>query len=143
MSERLTHSNLEVEIHCTFHPTLTIHCTYVICSSRLAYRAGVTKAVVSPDSGDGFLRGLSAAFDLGAEHALEDGAILEEEAALHVRLDLGMQSSVSTQIKALRNFLHLDNDEKLIYKGQTETTSGAWARVRRVGSGSHAQTRRF
>lgn len=78
-------------------------------SCRLAYRAGVTTAVTAPQS-FGFLHGLSVAFNTGAAHKLEEGAVVQNVAALHVSITLGSvfggaSVSVSTQIAALRRLL--------------------------------------
>ncbi|KAI0342081.1 carbohydrate esterase family 9 protein [Trametopsis cervina] len=71
----------------------------------LAYRAGVTTAIVSPKSA-GFLSGLSTMFATGANHQLEKGALIEETAAVHVGVHHSSGGpSVSTQIAALRNLL--------------------------------------
>ncbi|KAJ7322932.1 carbohydrate esterase family 9 protein [Mycena albidolilacea] len=75
----------------------------------LAYRHGVTTAVTAPTSG-GFLAGLSTVFSTAAAHKLADGAVVQEVAALHVRLSLSFGISVSTQIAALRELL-LDEGE--------------------------------
>ncbi|KAG6832611.1 hypothetical protein H0H92_014447 [Tricholoma furcatifolium] len=69
----------------------------------LAYRAGVTRAVVAPSS-RGFLSGLSTIFSTGAAHKLAPGAVVQNVAALHV--SVGDSSvSVSTQIATLRRLL--------------------------------------
>ncbi|KAJ7078720.1 hypothetical protein B0H15DRAFT_1025782 [Mycena belliarum] len=86
-------------------------------NTLLAYRGGVTTAVVAP-MGQGFLQGLSAAFATGAKNALGDGAILRSETALHISVHSGMLASVSTQIGALRNLLFSSN------------SSGPWSRVK-------------
>ncbi|KAJ7660376.1 hypothetical protein DFH06DRAFT_1089703 [Mycena polygramma] len=83
-----------------------------------AYRAGVTTAVVAP-MGRGFLRGLATAFATGARNALEEGAVVQAETALHVAVNSEMVASVSTQIAALRNLLFTKQDD------------GPWARVQR------------
>lgn len=71
----------------------------------LAYRAGVTVGVTAPSS-DGLIAGLSTAFSTGAAHRLEDGAVIQDVAALHVQIGHSNQGpSVSTQIAALRNML--------------------------------------
>ncbi|KIJ23864.1 hypothetical protein M422DRAFT_62391 [Sphaerobolus stellatus SS14] len=70
----------------------------------LAYRAGVTTAV-TPPTGYGFAKGISAAFHTGATNALEKGAIIQEIAAFHVGINKAGAASVSTQIAALRNLL--------------------------------------
>ncbi|KAJ6491350.1 hypothetical protein C8R47DRAFT_1045160 [Mycena vitilis] len=70
----------------------------------LAYRNGVTSAVTAPSS-RGFLSGLSSVFSTVAAHKLEDGAVIQEVAALHVALSLSSGISVSTQIATLRGLL--------------------------------------
>ncbi|KAI0367317.1 carbohydrate esterase family 9 protein [Pilatotrama ljubarskyi] len=70
----------------------------------LAYRAGVTTAITAPKSA-GFLAGLSVAFSTAGHHKLEDGALLQDIAALHVSISPVGVPSVSTQIAALRNLL--------------------------------------
>ncbi|KAH0583360.1 hypothetical protein H2248_008989 [Termitomyces sp. 'cryptogamus'] len=86
-------------------------------NTLLAYRSGVTRAIAAPIS-KGFLIGLSTAFDTGASNALERGAIVKEEAALHVTLNQLSDVSVSTQIAALRGLLY-------------QSTSDVWKRVQR------------
>ncbi|KAF8523832.1 hypothetical protein JB92DRAFT_3140680 [Gautieria morchelliformis] len=73
-------------------------------NTLLAYRSGVTMAVTAP-SGTGFWRGLSVAFNTGAKNALQDSAVVQEVASLHVGLRKGDTASVSTEIAALRNLL--------------------------------------
>lgn len=85
-------------------------------NTLLAYRAGVTRAVTAPIA-DGFLAGLSTTFDTGASSAVEKGAIIQEETALHLAVSLGLGVSVSTQIATLRRLLH-------------DSTSDVWERVR-------------
>ncbi|KAJ3740867.1 hypothetical protein DFH05DRAFT_1528666 [Lentinula detonsa] len=70
----------------------------------LAYRSGVTGAITAPYS-PGVLAGLSTAFDTGAAHKLIEGAVLQDEVALHVSFSLSSSVSVSTQIAALRTLL--------------------------------------
>ncbi|KAI0828485.1 carbohydrate esterase family 9 protein [Trametes gibbosa] len=70
----------------------------------LAYRSGVTAAITAPVS-RGFLSGLSVAFSTVAHHKLEDGALLQEVAALQVSIQPQGTPSVSTQIATLRNLL--------------------------------------
>ncbi|KJA17908.1 hypothetical protein HYPSUDRAFT_205764 [Hypholoma sublateritium FD-334 SS-4] len=70
----------------------------------LAYRSGVTTAITAP-VGDGFLRGIAAAFRLGAPHALSKGAIIQHETSVHISVSLDQTVSVSTQISALRTLL--------------------------------------
>jgi len=73
-------------------------------NTLLAYRAGVSTAVTAP-SGSGLVAGLSSAFATGALNALEKSALVEEEAALHVRVAHYGPSGVSTQIAVLRKML--------------------------------------
>jgi hypothetical protein len=71
----------------------------------LAYRAGVTKAIVAPVH-SGFYGGLGTSFSTGAAHKLEDGAVIQEITALHVSVGhFGRKPSISTQIAALRGLL--------------------------------------
>lgn len=70
----------------------------------IAYRSGVTTGVTAPDS-SGFLAGLSTAFNTGASHKLIDGAVLQDDVALHVAISLSSSVSVSTQIATLRKLL--------------------------------------
>ncbi|KAH7876489.1 carbohydrate esterase family 9 protein [Lentinula edodes] len=70
----------------------------------LAYRSGVTTGVTAPCS-SGLLAGLSTAFNTGAAHKLIEGAVVEDEVALHVSLSLSSSVSVSTQIATLRRLL--------------------------------------
>ncbi|KAF7334286.1 Carbohydrate esterase family 9 protein [Mycena sanguinolenta] len=78
----------------------------------LAYRSGVTSAITAPTSG-GFLAGLSTVFSTGAAHKLVDGAVIQEVAALHVRLSLSSVISVSTQIATLRELLLAEGEGPL------------------------------
>ncbi|KAJ3809317.1 carbohydrate esterase family 9 protein [Lentinula aff. lateritia] len=70
----------------------------------LAYRSGVTMAVTAPYS-SGLLAGMSTAFNTGSAHKLKEGAVLQDEVALHVSLSLSSSVSVSTQIAMLRRLL--------------------------------------
>ena len=79
----------------------------------LAYRAGVTKAIVAPVH-SGFYSGLGTSFSTGAIHKLEDGAVIQEITGLHVSVGhFGRKPSVSTQIAALRGFLLKLPDESI------------------------------
>lgn len=71
---------------------------------RLAYRAGVTVAVSAP-AGAGLISGLSAAFSLGAASKADEGAVIRNVVALHVKLSMEQPYSVSTQIATLRYLL--------------------------------------
>jgi hypothetical protein len=76
----------------------------VVCFS-LAYRAGVTKAVVAPVH-YGFFGGLGTSFSTGAKHKLADGAVIQEVTALHFSVGhFGSRPSISTQIAVLRRLL--------------------------------------
>lgn len=55
-------------------------------------------------SSHGFLAGLSTAFNTGLPHKLVEGAVLQDETALHVAVGFS-SPSVSTQIAALRSLL--------------------------------------
>ncbi|KAI0635470.1 composite domain of metallo-dependent hydrolase [Trametes polyzona] len=77
-----------------------------------AYRTGVTTGIVAPQT-TGFLSGVSVAFSLGAEHKLEDGAVLQASGAVHVAIHPRGVPSVSTQIAALRNLLLHDAEGEL------------------------------
>ncbi|KAH7928042.1 hypothetical protein BV22DRAFT_1083961 [Leucogyrophana mollusca] len=71
----------------------------------IAYRSGVTAAVVAPKS-RGFLSGLSTVFATGAAHKLEKGAVIQDVAAIHIAIGHGNSGpSVGTQIAALRHEL--------------------------------------
>ncbi|KAE9387106.1 hypothetical protein BT96DRAFT_1025981 [Gymnopus androsaceus JB14] len=70
----------------------------------LAYRSGVTAGVTAPSS-SGFLAGLSTAFNTGSSHKLIEGAVLQDDVALHVAISLSSPVSVSTQIATLRKLL--------------------------------------
>ncbi|KAI0367346.1 composite domain of metallo-dependent hydrolase [Pilatotrama ljubarskyi] len=73
-------------------------------NALVAYRAGVTTGVVSPN-GLGFLSGVSTAFSLAARHKLDDGAIVQAAGGVHVVIHRVGVPSVSTQISALRRLL--------------------------------------
>ncbi|KAI0085138.1 hypothetical protein BDY19DRAFT_457969 [Irpex rosettiformis] len=70
----------------------------------LAYRAGVTTAVTSPQHAS-FVGGLSTAFALGALYGLEVGAVVRNVVALHVTLAHGDVPGISTEIAALRKYV--------------------------------------
>ncbi|KAJ3553840.1 hypothetical protein NM688_g3408 [Phlebia brevispora] len=69
----------------------------------LAYRAGVTVGISALHGG--FLSGSSTAFSTGSLHKLEQGAIVQKTAAVHVSLAHGDVPSVSTEIAVLRRLL--------------------------------------
>ncbi|KAH0827801.1 hypothetical protein J3R83DRAFT_3426 [Lanmaoa asiatica] len=72
----------------------------------LAYHAGVTSAITPPTS-QGLIAGISTAFSTGAAHALQEGAVIQDIAALHVNVghSTSPSPSVSSQIAALRHLL--------------------------------------
>ncbi|KAJ6577401.1 carbohydrate esterase family 9 protein [Mycena capillaripes] len=71
----------------------------------LAYRAGVTSAIVAPTA-YGVVGGLGVSFSLGAAHKLERGAVLQEVTGLHMNVLQALPGpSVSTQIALLRRLL--------------------------------------
>ncbi|KAK6996805.1 composite domain of metallo-dependent hydrolase, partial [Favolaschia claudopus] len=86
-------------------------------NTLLAYRAGVTTAVVAPMGYD-FMRGVGTAFATGASGALASNAIVQAETAMHIAIHPSMVASVSTQIATLRKLLLVDDSE------------GPWRRVR-------------
>jgi hypothetical protein len=62
-------------------------------------------AITAP-SHTAFYSGLSAVFSLGAMHKLEEGAIIQDVAGLHISVShFGSVPSVSAQIVALRRLL--------------------------------------
>ncbi|KAJ7510407.1 hypothetical protein B0H11DRAFT_1187413 [Mycena galericulata] len=72
----------------------------------LAYRAGVTSAVVAPSLYGPFTySGLGVEFSLGAAHKLERGAVLQEVTGVHFTVMQSFGPSVSTQIALLRRQL--------------------------------------
>ena len=73
---------------------------------------GVTTGIVSPIH-EGFLSGLSTSFSTGARHKLAEGAIVQDENALHVSIKHFGSPSVSTQISTLRRLL-LHPDENTV-----------------------------
>ncbi|KAK0237491.1 hypothetical protein EDD85DRAFT_769737, partial [Armillaria nabsnona] len=72
--------------------------------SLLAYRSGVTTAIVAPVA-RGLISGLTAAFSTGSAHKLQKGAVVQDATTLHVIVSLNSPISVSTQIATLRRLL--------------------------------------
>ncbi|KAG7444373.1 carbohydrate esterase family 9 protein [Guyanagaster necrorhizus] len=72
--------------------------------SLLAYRGGVTTAIVAPVA-PGLISGLTAAFSTGSAHKLQKGAVVQDVTALHVIVSLSSPIGVSTQIATLRRLL--------------------------------------
>lgn len=61
---------------------------------------------ITAPSSSGLVAGLSTVFSTGAAHRLENGAVIQDVAALHVQIGHSNKGpSVSTQIAALRNML--------------------------------------
>ncbi|KAK0188101.1 carbohydrate esterase family 9 protein [Armillaria mellea] len=88
---------------------------YTTRDALLAYRSGVTSAIVAP-SAPKFYSGLGTFFSTGAEHKLVKGAVLQEITALHIAVRHFGTPSISTQIAALRRLL----------LGPYEGDSGKW-----------------
>jgi hypothetical protein len=85
----------------TFYGVAVVHTSLF----SLAYRAGVTKAIVAPIH-TGFYSGLGTSFSTGAAHKLVDGAVIQDITALHVSVGhFGRKPSISTQIAVLRGLL--------------------------------------
>ncbi|EKM81023.1 hypothetical protein AGABI1DRAFT_127066 [Agaricus bisporus var. burnettii JB137-S8] len=70
----------------------------------LAYRSGVTSAVVAPTH-QAFIGGLGVFFSLGALNKMENNAVIQGMAGLHVSLGHFSTPSVSSQIATLRRLL--------------------------------------
>ncbi|KAJ7650701.1 carbohydrate esterase family 9 protein [Roridomyces roridus] len=78
---------------------------YETRDALLAYRAGVTSAIVAPTA-YGTFGGLGVAFSLAASHKLERGAVLQEVTGVHMKVSQSLNGpSVSTQIALLRKLL--------------------------------------
>ncbi|KAF9476425.1 hypothetical protein BDN70DRAFT_882471 [Pholiota conissans] len=92
-------------------------------NALLAYRSGVTTGITAP-SGSSFLQGISAAFRVGAPHALAKGAIVQRATAVHISVSMALRVSVSTQIAALRSLLFWDDEDFVRDDAKT------WATVR-------------
>ncbi|KAJ4368708.1 hypothetical protein N0V86_009617 [Didymella sp. IMI 355093] len=103
-----------------------------------AFEHGVTKAFTAPGEGGIDSRGVSVAFNTGARNALEHGAILYPELALHYPLTLtakgGKTPSISSIVSALRTqLLDAVNDGQ---DRKSNNTEKAW--LRRVVTGESA-----
>src|ERR1700730_2801542 len=100
---------------------------------RLAYRSGVTKAVVAPVH-HGFFGGLGTSFSTSAAHKLADSAVIQEITALHVSVGhFASRPSISTQIAALRNLLLALPDDSIM---DASKPFRAAAEVRQISPGS-------
>ncbi|KAF8597515.1 hypothetical protein BDV93DRAFT_479402 [Ceratobasidium sp. AG-I] len=94
----------------------------------LAYHSGVTTAVSAPVS-RGMFSGASVAFRTGAGHRLEEGAIVNPLAALHLSIGHGASVSIATQIATLRRLLIKNNAQS------HSSTQGHAATIKRVLDG--------
>lgn len=105
-----------------------------------AFEHGVIRAFTAPGEGGIDSRGVSVAFNTGAKNALEEGAILYPELALHYPLTLtakgGKTPSISSIIGSLRLQLLDAVGENQDDKSSTNSTEKAW--VRRVVTGASA-----
>lgn len=97
--------------------------------TRLAYKAGVTAAIVPPKS-HGFFSGLSTAFSTSASHKLAPGGLVKEIAALHLHIGHYSKMSISTQLGVLRQLLttaksntHVSSVADLTQVGHTKAIS--------------------
>lgn len=70
-----------------------------------AYEHGVTRAITAPGNGGIDSKGVSVEFSTGAENALEDGAIIYPESALHYPLTLGAKGGKTPSISSIINTL--------------------------------------
>jgi len=61
---------------------------------------------ISSPISSAFLSGLGVAFSTGALHKLSEGALIQEETAMHINIGAYNRPSVSTQIGLLRRLLH-------------------------------------
>ncbi|GJJ09058.1 hypothetical protein Clacol_003280 [Clathrus columnatus] len=82
-------------------------------NTLLAYRGGVTTAIVPP-TGSAFWKGLSTAFNTGSTSSLQPGAIIKDVVALHTEIGKGHRVSVSTEIATLRKLL-LEGDKETAF----------------------------
>ncbi|KAJ8522890.1 hypothetical protein ONZ45_g603 [Pleurotus djamor] len=73
-------------------------------NTLLAYRGGVTQAVVPPSRSE-FVFGYATAFSTGAKHKLQEGAVSQGVTAFHASVDMRQTASVGTQVAALRRQL--------------------------------------
>jgi len=105
--------------------------------ARMAYRFGVTTATSSLakphrlyESDDSMIWGTSTTFSTAAMHALEPGAIVQTETALHIRITRprfdvhSPATSVSSQLATLRRLLYgwesRDTDTGLMFRKAAE-----------------------
>ncbi|KAI0852767.1 hypothetical protein F5Y00DRAFT_272417 [Daldinia vernicosa] len=83
-----------------------------------SHRSGVTR-IVTPPLTNGFFHGISTLFRSGAKSVLDDGAIVEPNAALHFTIGHEAKSfrtpSITSQISKLRDLLTVDKHLHPIY----------------------------
>ncbi|KAI0111757.1 hypothetical protein F4814DRAFT_423498 [Daldinia grandis] len=83
-----------------------------------SHRSGVTR-IVTPPLTNGFFHGISTLFRSGAKSVLDDGAIIESNAALHFTIGHEAKSfrtpSITSQISKLRDLLTVDKHLHPIY----------------------------
>ncbi|KAK0926358.1 hypothetical protein LTS16_001308 [Friedmanniomyces endolithicus] len=77
---------------------------------KASYRHGVTRAITAPAHKGGGQQGVSVGFRIGAKHALEEGAVWQEEVGVHYTFTLaakedGKTPSISSAVDALRTKL--------------------------------------
>lgn len=105
-----------------------------------AFEHGVTRAFTAPGTGGIDSVGVGAGFNTGAKNALEDGAIVYPEVALHYPLTLaakgGKTPSISSAIGALRHNLLEAVGSARTKALETNSTEKAW--LRRVVAGESA-----
>ncbi|KAK6910652.1 hypothetical protein I203_104684 [Kwoniella mangroviensis CBS 8507] len=96
----------------------------------LAYRSGVTTAVVSPKTSS-WISGYGYAFSPESEHSLVPGSIQNPLTALHISLD-NSKSSVSTKIAILRKLLS-GSSKKVEEEDEETELAHAFEKVRKGG----------
>ncbi|KAJ8473695.1 hypothetical protein ONZ45_g16206 [Pleurotus djamor] len=96
------------EISCSFGTGTILHAKDGLQfggrNTLLAYRGGVTQAVVPPSRSE-FVFGYATAFSTGAKHKLQEGAVSQGVTAFHASVDMRQTASVGTQVAALRRQL--------------------------------------
>lgn len=101
---------------------------------------GVTKAFTAPGTGGIDSKGVSVGFSTGAKNALEDGAIVYPQVALHYPLTLaakgGKTPSLSSVIGRLRTQLLEAVNDTQRERPKTDDTESAW--LKRVVDGRSA-----
>ncbi|KAK0927191.1 hypothetical protein LTR29_017694 [Friedmanniomyces endolithicus] len=90
---------------------------------KASYRHGVTRAITAPVHKGGGHQGVSVGFRIGAKHALEEGAVWQEEVGVHYTFTLaakedGKTPSMSSAVDTLRTKLM-----KAVQANETTETS--------------------